>query len=76
MNAALALLQQEFPAYQFTTELVRDRTRYVACASVAGVNPHTVITPDLAELRRALEHGAASAAAPGPDPTGHAPGRT
>jgi hypothetical protein len=61
MNPALALLQEQFPDYQIWDELVRDRTRYVARATIAGARPHTVVTPDLAELELALQHGATAA---------------
>jgi len=47
-------LQADFPAYQISSETVRDRVRYVARSKHADVKPHMVITSDPAELRASL----------------------
>jgi hypothetical protein len=50
----LASVAADFPHYQFSRESVRNRTRYVARTRHDGINPHTLVTGDLAELRAAL----------------------
>ena len=50
----LARVEADFPHYRFWREAARSRTRYVARTRYGGVNPHTVVTTDLAELRAAL----------------------
>lgn len=50
----MAGLRAEFPDYLISLETVRDRIRYVARRQRATVNPHTVVTADLAELRMLL----------------------
>lgn len=50
----LLALQQEFPRYVIWRELRPGRARYVARSSRLGLNPYTVVTDDLAELRAAL----------------------
>jgi len=54
VNDDVGVLQAEFPAYLIRQEFVRGRTRYVAQRQGDGLGPHTVITPDIDELRRAL----------------------
>jgi SAM-dependent methyltransferase len=51
----LAVLRAEFPAYKIWQEQTPGRTRYVARSRHDDINPHTVITADLCELREALE---------------------
>lgn len=55
MSDELATLQGEFPRFRIWRETIRDRVRYVARSQHSGLNPHTVVTDDLAELRAALE---------------------
>jgi hypothetical protein len=51
----LAVLQAEFPAFRIWEEQMPGRIRYVARSRTDDVNPHTVITADLDELRGALQ---------------------
>ena len=51
----LTMLKAEYPAFQIWREEMPGRARYVARSLHAGLNPHTVITHDLTELREALE---------------------
>jgi len=51
----LAVLQAEFPAFRIWQEQMPGRIRYVARSRDEGVNPHTVITADIDELREALQ---------------------
>jgi O-methyltransferase involved in polyketide biosynthesis len=51
----LTMLKAEFPAFQIWREDLHGRARYVARSLHSGLNPHTVVTSDLAELRDALE---------------------
>jgi S-adenosyl methyltransferase len=54
----LSVLQAEFPGFRIWQEqMSQGRTRYVACSRRQGVNPHTVITADIGELREALQPG-------------------
>jgi len=53
-NAELAALREEFPAFRIWREITGDRVRFVARSRRPGLNPHTVVTPDLGELRNAL----------------------
>ena len=55
LDAELTELQAEFPAFQIWREEMPGRARYVARSLRADLNPHTVVTSDLAELRDALE---------------------
>jgi hypothetical protein len=57
VSEELAVLQAEFPAYKIWQERMPGRVRYVARSRLHDVNPHTVITADVAELRDALEPG-------------------
>jgi hypothetical protein len=50
----LAVLRAEFPAYEVWREENPGRIRYVARSRTPGVNPHTLITGDVEELREAL----------------------
>jgi O-methyltransferase involved in polyketide biosynthesis len=50
----LTVLRADFPAYKIWEEHTPGRARYVARSVRDGVNPHTVVTSDLAELRNAL----------------------
>jgi len=53
--AELASMRHEFPQFRIWQEAFADRQpRFVARRRYPGINPHTVITPDLAELRAAL----------------------
>jgi O-methyltransferase involved in polyketide biosynthesis len=53
----LAVLRAEFPEFKIWEEFVPGRSRYVARGLHEGVGPHTVVTPDLGELRAALQAG-------------------
>ena len=53
----LAMLRLEFPSHLIGEESILGRVRYVARRRREGTNPHTVVTPDLGELRAALEAG-------------------
>jgi hypothetical protein len=57
-------LQAEFPAFRIWEEEFPGRSRYVARSRYPGLNPHTVVTTDLRELRDALQPG------PGPGTAG------
>ncbi len=61
-DAELAALQADFPGFRIWREAVADRARYVARSQRPGLNPHTVVTADLSELRTAL----GPACGPGP----------
>jgi len=56
-----AELQKEFPQFLIWRETIGQRARYVARSTCHGLNPHTVVTGDPAELRAALEEGIAGA---------------
>lgn len=51
----LAALREEFPQFRIWREDACDRVRFVARSLRMGLNPHTVVTDDLDELRTALE---------------------
>lgn len=56
--AELARLRAEFPTHLIGTETIPGRAvRYLARARQHNAQPHTVLTPDLSELRAALEAG-------------------
>lgn len=55
----IILLRADFPDHRIGTETIVDRIRYVARSHRDEVHPHTVVTPDLDELRAALEAGRA-----------------
>jgi hypothetical protein len=50
----LPALRAEFPAFRIWRETTRDRVRYIARSPHLDLNPHTVVTDDLGELRAAL----------------------
>ena len=47
-------LQEEFPCFRIWPERTCNRVRYVARSLHLGLNPHTVVTDDIGELRAAL----------------------
>jgi hypothetical protein len=47
-------LQAEFPCFKIWREHTCDRVRYIARSLHPGLNPHTVVTDDIDELRAAL----------------------
>lgn len=51
----LAGLREQFPGFRIWREITGERVRYVARRLRVGLNPHTVVTADKAELRAALE---------------------
>jgi hypothetical protein len=63
----LAGLRAEFPCFRFWREQACDRARYVARSLHPGMNPHTVVTGDIDELRAVLEPSR-HAACPRPHP--------
>ena len=60
VSEELAVLQAEFPVYKIWLEQTPGRVRYVAQSRLYDVNPHTVITDDMAELRETLQPGPAT----------------
>lgn len=50
----LASLRASFPQFRIWRETIGERRRYVARRLTPGTRPHTVVTPDPAELRAAL----------------------
>ena len=68
----LASLRAEFPCFRIWREQTCDRARYEARSLHPAMNPHTVVTGDISELRAALEP-ARHAACPRPHPAGQAP---
>lgn len=51
----LPSLQEQFPGFRIWKEAIGERVRYVARSERPGLNPHTVVTDDIGELRAALE---------------------
>ena len=51
----LAVLRADFPGYRIWQECTPGRNRYVVRSLLPGLNPHTVVTADLSELRDVLE---------------------
>lgn len=47
-------LRTDFPDFDIAREITRDRIRYVSRRRRAGIQPHTVVTADLEELRAVL----------------------
>lgn len=47
-------VRKEFPQFAIWHERVYERSRFIARARDLGTSPHTVVTPDLGELRDAL----------------------
>jgi len=54
--AELDRLRAEFPLFWIWRETTGSGVRYIARSQRAGLNPHTVVTADPAELRAALGH--------------------
>jgi hypothetical protein len=52
--ARLDQIRTDFPDFDIAREVIRDRIRYVSRRRRPGVQPHTVVTADLEELRAAL----------------------
>jgi hypothetical protein len=52
--AELDRLRADFPLFWIWRENTGSGVRYIARSQRAGVNPHTVVTADPAELRAAL----------------------
>lgn len=50
-----AALRADFPGFKIWEEFLPGRSRYVARSLRPGVRPHTIVTPDLGEMRAALE---------------------
>jgi hypothetical protein len=67
--ARLDQLRTDFPDFDIGREIIRDRLRYVSRRRRPGVQPHTVVTADLDELREALTY-----VGPAPQCGGPAPG--
>jgi hypothetical protein len=55
-SAELDRLRADFPLFWIWRENTGSGVRYIARSQRAGVNPHTVVTADPAELRVALGH--------------------
>jgi hypothetical protein len=70
LDGQLAALQAKFPCFRIWRERTCDRDRVLARSLHPGLNPHTVITDDIAELRAALEPSQHT-----PCPQRHAAGR-
>jgi hypothetical protein len=51
----LISLRKDFAGFRIWRETIGERVLYVARSRRAGLNPHTVVTSNLAELRAALE---------------------
>jgi hypothetical protein len=68
----LAVLQAEFPCFRISREQTCDRARYAVRSLHPGLNPHTVVTDDIAELQAALEPSR-HAPCPRPHPAGQPP---
>jgi O-methyltransferase involved in polyketide biosynthesis len=51
----LAVLRADYPGYKIWREVTPGRERYIARSLHFGLNPHTVVTADLSELRDVLE---------------------
>jgi hypothetical protein len=50
----LARLRADFPDFDISRDVTHGRTRYVSRRRRPGVQPHTVVTADLDELRATL----------------------
>jgi len=70
--AELATLQADFSCFRIWREQTCDRALYVARSLHLELNPSTVVTGDIGELRAALEP-ARHVACPRPHPAGQAP---
>ena len=51
----LAVLRDDYPGYKIWREVTPGRERYIARSLHFGLNPHTVVTADLSELRDVLQ---------------------
>jgi hypothetical protein len=51
----LAALQADFPQFEIWPEATLGRLRYVSISTRLDLNPHTVVTADLTELRTVLQ---------------------
>ena len=51
----LAVLRDDYPGYEIWREETPGRERYIARSLHFGLNPHTVVTADLSELRDVLQ---------------------
>jgi hypothetical protein len=69
MTDPLSDLRAAFPTYLIGTEAVDNGKRYVAVRRAPGPGPHTVVTPDLAELRSALSPAARPESSRDDEPT-------
>jgi hypothetical protein len=56
----LAQLQAGFPQFAIWREPGRGQSRYIARRLRPGTRPHTLVTPDLRELRTELSAGAST----------------
>jgi hypothetical protein len=65
-------LRADFPCFRIWREQTCDRALYVARSLHLDLNPYTVVTDDIGELRTALEP-ARRLACPRPHPAGQAP---
>jgi hypothetical protein len=68
----LARLRVALPAFRIWREDACGRVRYIARSQHAGLNPHTVVTDDLDELREALANARPGRARLTPLPGGQA----
>jgi O-methyltransferase involved in polyketide biosynthesis len=64
LSADLAVLRADFPSHKIWQEHTLGRSRYIARSRRGGLNPHTVVTSDLRELRAALEPARAAGSLP------------
>ena len=55
-KGSLNRLRADFPQFWIWRENTGSGVRYIARSQRAGLNPHTVVTDDPAELRAALGH--------------------
>jgi hypothetical protein len=51
----LAAVRADYPGYRIWREITPGRQRYVVRSLLPGLNPHTVVTDDLSELRELLQ---------------------
>jgi hypothetical protein len=65
-------VEEQFPCFRIWREVTCDHARYVSRSLHLRLNPHTVMTDDLAELRAALEP-ARHEPCPVPHPPGQRP---
>jgi hypothetical protein len=70
--AELAILQADFPCFRIWREQTCDRALYMSRSLHLEINPHTVMTGDIGELRAALEPSR-HVPCPRPRPPGQAP---